>query len=138
MIETGKIFSRASAARNDDDLDRAAAARILMPNFLMKVSQPRHHLPGRRVSLHLHWINEHVRGVMPSRENVKDVPQRRPLRRGDDADFLWQWRDRVLYPKFVQCFPPQSRLLLPLTHLHWACPPRLPAFNRRFQVLPVF
>ncbi len=51
-----------------------------MPQCLMKVFESGYHLARRRVSLHLRRIDQHIRRVMPPRENVQNVPQRRPLR----------------------------------------------------------
>ena len=74
MVETGEVFGRASATRNDDDLNRAAATQVLM-----KASKSGHHFPRRRIPLHLRRIDQHIRRMMPSCQNVQDVAQRRAL-----------------------------------------------------------
>ena len=59
----------------------------------MKVPQARHDFAWSRVSLHLRRINHNIRRMMPPRQNIQDVAQRGPLRRGDDPNALRQRRN---------------------------------------------
>src|ERR1700722_3390524 len=68
-----QIFRRPSPARHYNHFHTPVA---------IKVPHSRRNFGGRRVTLHLRWINHHIHRVMPPLQYVENVAQRRRLRRG--------------------------------------------------------
>ena len=70
MVERGEVFGGASAARDDDHVDR---------RLLIEVTYACRDFLRCKVPLNLGWKDRHVYRVVTALENVEDVAQSRSL-----------------------------------------------------------
>src|SRR5689334_14941612 len=103
MVEGGKVFGRASAAGDDDDV---------YVSGLVEVADAGGDFAGRGLSLHLRGIDENADGAVAAMQDVQQVAQGRGLRRGDDGDTAGKRRDRLFTGGIEQAFGLKPRLQL--------------------------
>ncbi len=87
IVEGGKIFNRAAAARQNDHVNTLRA---------IEVTNTRRDLSRRSLALHLRRIDQDANAFMPPVKDIQHVMQRGASRRGNNPNLARQQWNRFL------------------------------------------
>src|SRR5881394_3927811 len=88
FVKGPKIFDRATTPADDDYIDGSIKLAVAQCALMMLVEKTNcaHDLMRCSFALHARARDQNVDRASATRDDVENVPQRRPVRRGDDAD----------------------------------------------------
>ena len=131
VVESGEVFQRTSAARDQDEIDLSGElaglnnfAQALLGLDLVEPADSRGDRGGAFGALHRRRIDQQIQARVATANNFDDVVKHRSAGGGDDADRTREGGQRALASGVEEAFGQQARLELFVRKLQSPCAAR--------------